>query len=410
MRILQLCKKFPYPLKDGESIAVTYLGKAMRDIGCKVDLLAMNTTKHPTDLNQLPADFNHYHRIETVPVDNRLRMTDALANLFSRDSYHISRFEDPIYAQNLRKLLWESDYDIVQLETLYLAPYIPLIRQHSSAAIIMRAHNVEHEIWERYTRNTRFWPKKAYLHYLTRKLRRYELSVINDYDFLAAITKRDLDIFRALGCDRPGMVTPIGLDIRDYPPDDTCFEQPLSLSFIGSLDWMPNLEGLDWFLAQVWPHLRQQWPHLRLHVAGRHTPRRLLELREPGVFVEGEVPSAQDFINAHPVMVVPLLSGSGMRAKILEGMALGKVIISTRLGMEGIAAEHGKNALLAETAEDFIRQLDFLTAVPGKALALGKAARSLVAANYDNRQIAIQLATAYESLLLKRSTTTPFRS
>lgn len=398
MKILQLCKKFPHPVKDGESIAITYLAKALGELGCEVTLLAMNTRKHPVDTTALPADLDYYAAVHAVPVDNRIRPAAALQNLFSDRSYHIERFEDAGFAQKLRELLRRERFDVVQLETLYLAPYVPLIRENSPALVVLRAHNVEHEIWERIAANGRFL-KKWYLGRITPRLKKYEIEQLNAYDLLAGITARDVAHFQRLGLDKPAIVTPIGLDVRDYRPDARSFERPLSLSFIGSLDWMPNLEGLRWFLDAVWqPLLAPRFPELTLHIAGRNTPDWLQRLRLERVTVHGEVDSAPDFINRHSVMVVPLLSGSGMRAKILEGMALGKTVLSTRVGMEGIAARHKKEALLADTPEEFAEMIAWCYEQAPALAQLGQRARDFCAEHYDNLAAARRLVEAYHSL------------
>jgi hypothetical protein len=216
MRILQLCKKFPFPLKDGESIAVTYLSNALHEQGCEITLLSMNTTKHYTDISQLPEEFNHYKEIHVTSLDNSLSVIDAFKNLFSKDSYHVSRFVSEEFAEKLVYLLKNNTYDIVQLETLYLAPYIETIKKHSSALVTMRAHNVEYEIWERITANTRFLPKKWYLRYLTSKLKRFELTHLNDYDYLIAVSERDLKKFKNLGYKNGAIASPIGLNLNAY--------------------------------------------------------------------------------------------------------------------------------------------------------------------------------------------------
>lgn len=105
MKILQLCKKFPFPLKDGESIAVTYLSNALHEQGCEITLLSMNTTKHYTDLRSLPPDFNHYKAIYVTPLDNKIKVFDAFKNLFSRESYHIIRFVSKDFESKLIELL-----------------------------------------------------------------------------------------------------------------------------------------------------------------------------------------------------------------------------------------------------------------------------------------------------------------
>ena len=395
MKILQLCKKFPYPLKDGEAIAVTYLARAFAELGCEVTLCSMNTSKHWFDTTVLPPDFDHYASMETVYVDNRIRPLPAFFNLFTNKSYHVDRFDSPEFAQRLAALLQSGHYDIVQLESLYLAPYIPVIRQHSNAIIALRAHNVEHEIWERVADNSnplRQW----YLRKITPRLKQYEIARLNDYDLLVGISARDVEHFQRLGLRKPAYVTPIGLDARDYTSDYTSFNRPLSLSFIGSLDWMPNQEGLRWFLEQVWtPMLAPAFPELTFHIAARTAPKWIKELNLPRVIFHGEVPSAPDFINQHSVMVVPLLSGGGMRAKILEGMAVGKVVLSTTLGMEGIAARDKSDCLLADTPQDFLAAIAWCYGQKNKLVQLGEAAKDFCTQHYDNLEIARNLLEVY---------------
>ncbi|RMD72937.1 MAG: glycosyltransferase, partial [Bacteroidetes bacterium] len=378
MKILQVCKKFPYPLKDGESVVVTHLARALDELGCEVTLLTMNTTKHYFPVSELPADFDHYRDLHAVRVDNGIHLWGAVRNLFEGSSYHAVRFQDEAFRRALIALLQRQHFDVVQLETPFLAPYIPDIRRHSDALVVMRSHNVEHEIWERYAAN-RFWPLRWYLREQARRLKAFELEHLHDYDLLVTITQRDLDHFRQLGYDGPAFVTPVGLDIRDYVPDIRSFrKKPLSACFIGSLDWLPNQEGLEWLLTRVWPLVLDKAPEARLHIAGRNMPGRFRQWKQRGVVVEGEVPSATEFINAHSIMVAPLFSGSGMRVKILEGMALAKAVVTTPLGLEGIEASHEREVLLAEAPEAFAQALITLMERPEQALALGERARKLV--------------------------------
>ena len=396
MKILLLCKKFPFPLKDGESIAVHTLGKALSDLGCEVSLLAMNTSKHYFKQAAYPPELEHYHRIETVEVDNRIKPLAAFANLFSQESYHIARFVSPEFSHKLRQMLQDEDYDVVQLETLYLAPYLPIVRRSSDALVVMRAHNVEHEIWERITGHAPTGLKRWYLQHLTEKLRRYETMVLNDYDLLVPITHRDLKTYRRLGFCSEATVTPIGLASEDYLADYDSYKRPLSISFIGSLDWMPNLEGLQWFIDEAWPKIQRRFPQIELHIAGRNTPDSLFQMRKNNIHVHGEVPDASAFINQHSLMVVPLLSGSGMRAKILEGMALGKVVISTSLGLEGIPAEHRKEVFHANTPDQFVEGIAFAVNQGRQLEAVGRRAKQFVHSEFDRANIARRLLQVYQ--------------
>ncbi|MBL4650089.1 MAG: glycosyltransferase family 4 protein [Aureispira sp.] len=398
MKILQLCKKFPFPLKDGEVIAITYLAQALHQLGCEMTLLSMNTTKHFFDKNTVPKDFNHYKAMHLVEVDNRVKAKDAFLNLFSTESYHISRFVSPKFQLKLIELLEANQYDIIQLETLYLAPYVDLIRTYSKAKIVMRSHNIEHEIWKRITENTSLGAKKMYLSLLTRRLENFELEYLNKYDMMVAITQRDLNFFKQLGCSIPAHVTPIGLELKDYKKVATKHKLP-TFCFIGSLDWMPNSEGIEWVLDKVWPKVLEQVPNAVFHIAGRNTPASLLTKASKNIVIHGEVPDAADFINSHDVMLVPLFSGSGMRVKILEGMALGKVVLSTDLGLEGIHAKHEEQVLIANTVHDYVKEIVTCYQNPESIQVMGAAATDFIHAYYDNLSIGKRLLSFYTELI-----------
>ena len=400
MRILQLCKKFPYPLRDGESVAVTFLSKALRDLGCEITLLCMNTTKHYTDVGDLPEDFDHYKSIHTTTLDNSVNPVDAFLNLFSNTSYHVERFISESFRNRLVEVLENNEFDIVQLETLYLAPYVETIKQHSDAQIVMRAHNVEHEIWDRISSNTSFLPKKWYLTHLARKLRDYEVEHLNDYDYLVALTERDLQRFKHLGYRNGAVASPIGIDSSCYTKVNLpARSTDLSMCFIGSLDWMPNIEGLNWFLSTVWPQIHAAYPQVTFHVAGRNTPESFQARRFPNVVFHGEVPDAVEFIGRHQVMIVPLFSGSGMRVKILEGMALGKVVISTSLGMEGIHARHNQELIVADSAQEFVNAIQYCDENPDELSRLGETARDFIRQRFDSHMLARRLYGIYSELL-----------
>ena len=393
LQILQLCHKFPYPLRDGGAIAVTYLAKAYAALGHEVTLLSMNTSKHWFDISTLPPDFDHYVAMHTVFVENHIRILPALHNLFfSNKSYHVDRFESAEFAEKLARLLQKNTFDVVQLESIFLAPYLPIIRQYAPAAkVVLRTHNVEHEIWERVADNASPL-KKWYLRSITPRLKAYELEQINHCDLVVGISQRDVAQFKNLGLHQPATVCPSGRDCRDYRPDPPSFLRPLSLSFIGSLDWMPNQEGLRWFLDTIWlPLLAPNFPELTFHIAGRTAPRWLRELDMERVTFHGEVPDAADFLNQHSVMVVPLLSGGGMRAKILEGMAVGKVVLSTRLGIEGIEATDRQECLLADQPAEWLDAIRWCYEEGENLAALGNRARLFCEQHFDNEEIARKL-------------------
>ncbi|OAV44732.1 glycosyltransferase family 4 protein [Lewinella sp. 4G2] len=399
MKILLLTKKFPYPLKDGESQAIHGLSKSLAEIGCQVSLLAMNTTKHFFGDSELPAAMSHYQEVRTVSVDNEVNPFAALSTLIKGKSYHISRFDLPTYHEALANWLNEESFDVVQLETLYLAPYMATIRSHSNAQVVMRSHNVEHEIWERCSANMSFAPKRWYVRHLTKQLKAYECQQLNQYDLLLPITKRDEKQFEGLGFRGESHVLPIGLDTPCGEPRYDSYGRKLSMHFIGSLDWLPNLEGLKWFFTDIWPAIHRAYPDLEFHVAGRNMPASISQLRMKNVIIHGEVESSCDFVAAHSISIVPLLSGGGMRAKILEAMSLARVVISTSIGLEGIEAKHRRDLFVADTPAQFLASIEDCVRRGRKLERIGRSAANRFHKRYDRRVLAEKLLRKYEQLM-----------
>jgi len=398
MNILQLSIKFPWPPNDGGALATLVLTRGFSELGHEVTMLAMNTSKHFFEMERLPEPVKKMADFRTVPVNTGIRFHKALLNLFfSRMPYNAERFVVPAFSEKLRFLLGEKKFDIIQLEGLYLMPYLPVIRSCTSTPVVLRAHNVESEIWLRKFHQEQSLLKKAYTGILASRLRRMEIASVNQYDLLVTITERDADFFEKYGNEKPLEIIPFGIDPADYPEPVFQTDSP-SLFYIGALDWQPNISGLLWFLEEVWAEVKREFPHLAFHIAGRNAAPELQKRihRHPVVF-HGEVPSSRDFMRDKNILVVPLFAGSGIRVKIIEAMAMGKTVISTELGTEGIPASEDKELFHAQTAEDFIDAIRTLAARPSRIAETGLAARQLVFSRFNNRDLTRKLLAFYKS-------------
>jgi glycosyltransferase involved in cell wall biosynthesis len=398
MRILQICNKPPYPPRDGGSIAMFSLLRALHGLGHEMTVLAMCTPKH--SMTKAERDtLGRFARLHTVDVDTRVKIPDLLRNVvFSSKPYNAVRFISADFEKKLAGILAGGSFDVVQLEGIYLAPYISTIRRYSTALAVMRAHNVEHEIWERIATNESNQLKKIYYRLLARRIRRFETRTMNRYDLLVPITPRDLDSFRKLGNTCPAQVCPAGIDIN--PGYITPVLDKQSLFFLGSLDWIPNQEGLLWFVSVVFPELIRRIPGSTLHIAGRNAPVWLSgRLTGPGITFHGEITDAHSFMLAHGILVAPYFSGGGMRVKIAEAMSLGIPVITTPLGAEGIDISNGENIVIVNTAEEFLAQLERLLEYPEFCINMGNNARNFVQQRLDNQKIALSLAGFYNKYL-----------
>ncbi|MCF8243976.1 MAG: glycosyltransferase family 4 protein [Saprospiraceae bacterium] len=399
MKILLITKKFPFPLKEGEPIAINYLAKSLTRKGCIVDLLVLNTSKHYFNPDDFPSSENFFNEVHSVKVDNDIRIGGALRSLLTGKSYILDRFQSTDFEEKLEDLLRSKRYDVVQMETIYLAHYLPTIRKLPNVVIVLRAHNVEHEIWERVAANSSNLLKKWYLKNQNCHLRRFEIEHLNQFDVLLAITARDLEAFRGLGYQNEGAVAPVGINLVDYPLDNQVVSSPNDFCFIGALDWMPNQHGVLWFLEKVWKRMALQYPKAKFHIAGKNTPAWLHTKAGTLATVHGEVPDAKEFILKYPVMVAPLFSGSGIKIKVLEGMALGRVVITTTIGAEGIPAKPGRHLLIADTASEFEKQMNWCMVNPVSMQEMGLQAREFIREHFSNLEIAGRVHAAYEKVL-----------
>ncbi len=396
MRILQVTNKVPYPVKDGGAIACMNLTRGFAVLGHQVTVLSMNTVKHHIDVSEIPESIKDWAEFRLVDVPAEISFFPALVNLlFSSKPYNAVRFLSKSFARELSKLLQEKEFDIIQLEGLYVCPYIPVIRKYSDAKIAYRAHNIEHEIWERSSTLSK-GIVRIYLKMLSQRLKKFEKELLNTYDLLVPITGRDSEILNKMGNEKPLHISPTGIDTTALIPHSKNLEHP-SLFHIGSLEWSPNQEGLIWFVEKCWPLIHQKFPELKFYIAGRNAPDWLArKFNEPNIIFKGEVPDAYEFMNSKSVMVVPLFSGSGMRIKIIEGMALGKPIVTTSIGTEGISTTSGKNVLIADSVNEFTNAVSELITNDEMHQTISRNAIEYIHEKFDNLAIAGALTGFYK--------------
>ena len=407
MKVLQLCNKPPYPPVDGGTMAMNSITQGLLSAGCEVKVLTVETDKHPAGLEQLPADYRRATSPEAVYIDLGVKVLPAALAMLCGESYHVKRYVSTAFARRLAAILQEEQFDIVHVESIFLTPYVPLIRKYSQAKVILRAHNVEHLIWKRvaqssrpdgskrYFGSKRNYFKRWYLNHLSLTLRAYEMEHLQDYDGIVCITQGDADYFRDNGCRRPVTAIPFGINIPEHQ-DASEAPEKYSLYHLGAMDWMPNQESIAWLLDSVWPVVHREVPQAHLYLAGRKMPARLMQAHIDGVTIVGEVDDASRFIASKQINVVPLLSGSGIRVKIIEAMSMGKAVVTTTVGARGIDYTDGVNLLIANTPDDFARQIKRLVDDPDYCRRVGEEAARLVAEQYDVRRLTDRLLQFYK--------------
>lgn len=397
MNILQITPKPPLPAIDGGCIAINNITQGLLKAGHEVKVLSIVTPKHPLQTDKIAEEYIQNTDFETVFVNTTLHPARAFFSLFSGSSYYVERFINPEFKKRIIAILSNKTFDVIHLETIYVAPYIPIIRQYSKAKIVLRCHNVEHQIWGRFLLQQKNPLKRLVLKRMIRQLRRFELAVLHEVDAFLAISEPDLVFFEKQAPEIPGTVIAAGIDSCELSQEYIPSETP-ELFHIGSMNWMPNIEGIEWFLDEVWDEIIERFPLITFTIAGRDIPPAWTARAIPNVNIIGEVENANDFICSKDIMIVPLLSGSGVRIKILEGMALGKTIITTTIGAEGLDVENGKNILIANTPDEFVEAIELCVKSPDLCRFIGENARDYVLLNHNNDIITQKLISFYQEL------------
>lgn len=398
MKVLQFCHKPPFPDRDGGCLAINQMTRALEKAGIEVKVLAISTPKHPFIKSAFPEGYIAKYSFETLFVDTTLNIVDAFSALVTQDSYNISRFFSTDVDKALVAILESENLDIVMMESLFVAPYLSTIRRCTSAPVVLRSHNLEYSIWHRLTRTQKTGLKKTYLRILTWQLKAFETKIIGEIDGLIAINSDELAHCKRLGYTGKGITIPFGIDPNLYEPDHSNLDFP-TVFHLGSMDWQPNQEGLRWFLDEIWPLVTAERPKLKMYVAGREMPDWVVSYETNNVHVIGEVADAKDFMREMGILVIPLLSGGGMRVKMIEAMALEKAVVSTPLGAKGVKVKNGKEAMLARSAEDFAQAIIQLSDDKEAAFSMGKLGRKLVETSYNNGVLSDQIAVYLNRLL-----------
>jgi glycosyltransferase involved in cell wall biosynthesis len=372
--------------------------RSLVNLGHDVSLVALNAKKNHHQNNESDNDLLSKINYRVFNIDINVSIIDVAINLFSKTSFNINRYYSPEFEKLLIRELRKTHYDIIQFEGLMVSLYLSAVRKHSKAKLIYRAHNIENQIWQRLSQQKSDPFKKSYLKMHAKRIKNYELLQLNNFDGIAVFTEQDKVTLLEYGTRIPIEIVPVGIDLSQYKPDHDKTEFP-SLFFLGSLDWLPNREGIEWFLDNFYTDLTEGDLRVRFYVAGNDIPEQFDDYEVMGkIFIQGEVDDALEFVNSKSIMIVPLLSGGGMRVKIVEGMAMQKCIISSSLGAEGINFENGVNILIANNREEFYEAIKLCIADEEYCKYVGVNARKLMEQQYDINIVTKNLVDFYKTI------------
>ena len=353
--------------------------------------------RHENDAH--PQLDKYFSRVVCVPIDlpsarGAGEALDYAGNLFSLRPYTMAKYCRPEVAKALRELLRQETFDVILCDFLFSADVIPW---DSPTPKVLFTHNVEEQIWRRtflVTHNP-VWKAVSWREYKT--MRAAERHYVNLADHVLAVSENDRDYFATYADAGKITVVPTGVDVEYFRPSAQT-EKPDTLVFTGSMDWMPNEDAIVYFSESILPLLQKSTPEIELRVVGRKPSQKLRTLASAtkGLVVTGEVPDIRPHVHDASVYVVPLRIGGGTRIKIFEAMAMGKAVVSTPIGAEGLPVRHNESIVLAEKPEEFAREVARLLQDRAERERIGRAARALVERNYSWRSVVGVFDTVFD--------------
>lgn len=369
--------------------------KSLLNLGFEVKNLCLSTEKHPFKIDAYPEKLRQICRPESVEIDTKVRAKSAFFSLFSSESYNVSRFFNPLFAALIESELKHNNTGLVILESLYVLPYLSIIRKNFNGKIILRAHNVEHLLWERLASNETNFLKRPFLKKLASDLKKYEIEQLQKVDGIATVSEADKNYFSEKGIRTPMQWIPVSLDFKKYHDFLLAKDQ---FFFLGAMNWKPNQEAVERLTKTIFPAILKINPRAILHLAGSFMEEFDLPEKLENTQIHGHVSNVGDFMRAHGILIVPLISGSGIRIKILEAMSLGIPVISSSIGFEGIPVQHNVHACIANSDEAFVEIAQKLMETPELAHQIGQSGKKLVEQTYDSSVISNQLLEFIEHI------------
>jgi glycosyltransferase involved in cell wall biosynthesis len=326
------------------------------------------------------------------------RRLKQVKTIFSRRSFFSDALSGRGMNELIQRLIDEHDFDIVHTEFSHTATLVP----QSSAIHILDAHNVEYDNFRRMAAKAPDPFRKIFYQMEYEKFRREEIEVCSRQDALVVTSERDKRLFDK---DVPGVlkrVIPNGVDSRFFSPTEGS-EDPAGLVFTGMMGYIPNYDGVEWFIDEILPGILQKRPDTKLTIVGKNPPGRITRRASDHVIVTGTVPDVRPYIDRASVYVVPLRMGGGTRLKITEAMAMHKPIVTTSIGCEGIDVVNGVSALIADSPEKFAESVLQLLGDQDLRKKLVRNALELLHAKYEWSVIGHSLGDFYESLMKAES-------
>ncbi len=390
MRLMWLKSDYIIPPDTGGKIRTYNLMRGLRSL-CELSYVALrNTPDAPQDdeITKCAQHVSTYYQPEEIKSGAGFYLR-VLAGMISSLPYIVRKYISADIKALQAQYCDESDEPTVILcDFLEMAENVDF---RTSAPKVLFQHNVESMIWRRYFENETNALKKAYFNYEAKRMAEYEKNACNKFDLVFVVSESDKQILRdEFKVTSQIEVIETGVDTEYFAPQPEIEVIPKKLVFTGSMDWMPNIDGIRWFVGEVYPLIKAATPDITLDIVGRRPTAEVSELAnlDSSITVTGGVPDVRPYLAHGDIFIVPLRIGGGTRIKIFEALAMAKATVSTTIGAEGLPLEAGKDILLGDTPTEFASQVNQLLEYSDIKNTIASNGFTLVVENYRWEKIA----------------------
>jgi len=397
MKILWVKGDRLLPLQNGGNIRSYHIARHLAQHHSLTFFSYYSGTKDGGYETELKAQFTDSLALFTGKAElaSWKRAADYIFSLSSPLPYAVSRFQYGVVQGQLRDWFERKAFDVVVCDFLDAAVNFPEVL---SIPTVLFQHNVESEIWRRHAENGSGWARRNAYRIEFSKMQTYEEKMVRRFHHVIAVSENDARLMGAWVDPSHISVVPTGVDLRKFHPDlNRTAVQPLVM-FVGAMDWMPNVDAVDYFCREVWPNILQRVPTARFRVVGRNPNPLIQALASDNIEVTGMVPSVVEHLREAAVVIVPLRVGGGTRLKIYEAMAVGRAVVSTTVGAEGLDVHDGCDIVLADNPAKFADTVAELLANHGLRARYERAAAEL-AAKYDWPAVGQQFGEVLQQLV-----------
>ena len=399
MNLLIISPLIPFPLIDGGRKGIFYPMKHLAERGHHIHMACLSdVTEASVPLDEL----KKYCTLDIISNSKKRTVAGVVNGLTNPTPYLLSRFHNEQLLLKAFSLV-EQGTDIVMIDGMHCAFYGLEIMQRYDVPVVLRLHNIESMILDRFAGMQTNIVIKTYVLFENRKLRKYEEAYCPAFDRVLTISEPDDADLRARSATVRSVVVHQGVDTEYFTPDERKVERH-SVLWMAAFGWIPNRDSFWWFVRDIVPLIVTKVPDVIIYVVGSHAPPEVLAFRHPNIRIIGFVEDVREYVNKSSVAVVPLRIGGGIRIKLFELFAMRKAVVSTSIGCEGLNVEHDRHLVIADDVHGFADAVVSLLRDPERRKTLGSHASTFVRTHHTWEETARKYEAVFEDAVQTHNT------